>query len=203
MDLDQWQLDERFQLPDNLPIPVDDGACSHLLGLQFSSITLAATDGTTVDLSLLSYQQPVVVYCYPRTGRPDEEPSPEWDAIPGARGCTPQSCAFRDHYSEIQHAGGELFGLSLQSTEYQQELVERLHLPFRLLSDADQLLTQALELPTFFAEEMTLLRRLTFVVHRGEIIKVFYPVFPPDQNASTVLQWLQSGEWLQQHQQTI
>jgi peroxiredoxin len=176
-------------LPENLPIPADDGACDHLTGLQLSPVPLLSTDGSLVDLAQLPGI--TVVYCYPRTGRPDEDIPEGWDLIPGARGCTPQSCAFRDHYQELRQAGAaQVFGLSTQTTTYQQEAAARLHLPFCLLSDAELAFTHALRLPTFEFAGMTLIKRLTLIVDNGRIVKVFYPVFPPDQNAAEVLHWL-------------
>lgn len=178
-----WQ-----ELPANLPVPTDDGACDHLEGIRLPSVPLAATNGQSVDLATLPGR--TVVYCYPRTGRPDE-PSPDgWDAIPGARGCTPQSCAFRDHYAELRGLGAEVFGLSTQDTAYQREAAERLHLPFPLLSDAELRLASALRLPTFMVAGMTLLKRVTLLVRDGQIEKVWYPVFPPDKNAGEVVRWL-------------
>ena len=182
------------RLPKSLPVPIDDGACDHLRRLKLPSLALHATDGREVDLSALSGR--TVVYVYPRTGRPDEPGCPEWDAIPGARGCTPQSCGFRDHYAELRNLGvSAIFGLSTQSTEYQQEAAERLHLPFPLVSDRKLTLTKALGLPTFdFApyrsESSTLLKRMALVIRDGRIEKVFYPVFPPDRNATDVVAWL-------------
>jgi peroxiredoxin len=181
--------DNVYELPSGLPEPKDDGACRHLTGRRIPSIALAATDGASVDLSKLHGWS--VVYCYPRTGRPDRPPAPGWDAIPGARGCTPQTCGYRDHYQEIRELGvDEVFGLSTQDTAYQQELVERLHLPFRILSDRALELTHALKLPTFAVEGETLVKRLTLIVHEGVIEHVFYPVFPPDTSAPTVIHWL-------------
>ncbi|MGH2516993.1 MAG: peroxiredoxin [Ktedonobacterales bacterium] len=178
-----WQ-----ELPANLPEPADDGACDHLRGMRLPPAPLLATSGATVDLAALAGR--TVVYCYPRTGRPDE-PSPDgWDAIPGARGCTPQSCAFRDHYAKLRGLGAEVFGLSTQDTAYQREAVERLHLPFPLLSDADLRFARALRLPTFTVAGMTLLKRVTLVVREGQIEQVWYPVFPPDTNAGAVVGWL-------------
>jgi peroxiredoxin len=142
-----------------------------------------------VDLSVLTGR--TVVYCYPRTGRPDEEIPPGWDEIPGARGCTPESCAFRDHHQELQALGMRVFGLSTQSTEYQREVVSRLHLPFPLLSDADLAFANALGLPTFETSGMTLIKRLTLIIRDGRIEQVFYPVFPPDQHAEEVIRRLQ------------
>lgn len=134
------------ELPANLPAPTDDGACDHLPGLRLPSVPLRATNGQVVDLARLSGR--TVVYCYPRTGRPDEPAPDGWDAIPGARGCTPQSCAFRDHYAELHGLGAEVFGLSTQDTAYQREAVERLQLPFPVLSDAELRFAHALRLPT-------------------------------------------------------
>ncbi|HZO71457.1 MAG TPA: peroxiredoxin [Ktedonobacteraceae bacterium] len=179
------------ELPKDLPVPIDDGACHHLTGLQLPSIPLRATDGSTVDLAQLSGL--TVVYCYPRTGEPDQAVPEGWDLIPGARGCTPQSCAFRDHYQELRQAGAaHIFGLSTQTTAYQQEAAERLHLPFALLSDEKLAFTHALRLPTFEFAGMTLIKRVTLIVADGKISKVFYPVFPPQQNAAEVLAWLSS-----------
>jgi peroxiredoxin len=137
--------------------------------------------------------QRLVLYAYPRTGRPDEEPlTSDWDLIPGARGCTPESCGFRDHAAELRLAGAEVAGVSTQDSDYQHEAEERLHLPFPLLSDADLELTRALDLPTFTVAGQPLLKRLTLVVREGSIEHVFYPVFPPDEHAGVVLQWLRA-----------
>lgn len=182
------RTDNLYELPKDLPVPVDDGACDHLLGMQLPSVSLASTDGHMVNLKSLPGRS--VVYCYPRTGRPDKEPPEGWNEIPGARGCTPQSCAFRDHHGELQKLGARVFGLSTQSTEYQQEAVKRLHLPFELLSDAELVFTRALRLPTFKVETMTLIKRLTLIVLNGRIEIFFYPVFPPDKNAQEVMEWL-------------
>jgi peroxiredoxin len=172
-----------------IPKPTDDGAASHLVGMPIPSIPLPATNGTTVDLSTLPGR--VVVYAYPRTGTPGVENPVGWDLIPGARGCTPQSCAFRDHFAELKALGvNRLFGISSQDTPYQCEAAERLHLPFPILSDERFSLTEALRLPTFQTSGMTLLKRLTLVINDGKIEHVFYPVFPPDRNASDVLAWL-------------
>jgi peroxiredoxin len=181
--------DELHTLPPDLPAPRDDGACDHLPGVRLPALALPATDGTTVDLSALPGR--VVVFAYPRTGRPDE-PSlvPDWDQIPGARGCTPQTCGFRDLHVEFGKLGCRVFGLSTQDTHYQVEMVRRLHVPFLVLSDAGLELTRALRLPTFMAAGQTLLKRLAWVADGGVISKVFYPVFPPDRNAGEVLAWL-------------
>lgn len=179
-----------LELPPDLPVPVDDGAADHLIGLKLPMLTLMSTDGSRADLS--AQQGRVVVYAYPRTGQPDQAPLvDDWDLIPGARGCTPQSCSFRDHYTDLQVLGAQVFGLSTQPTEYQQEAVTRLHLPFPLLSDAGLALTEALNLPTFKVCGETLLKRLTWIAYKGQIEKVWYPVFPPDHNAEEVLTWLQ------------
>jgi peroxiredoxin len=168
--------------------PLDDGAASHLQGIEMPVLTLPATDGTGVSLD-----QPglTVIYAYPRTSPPDGAALDGWDAIPGARGCTPQSCAFRDHYAELKQLGASrVFGLSTQTTDYQKEAAERLHLPFPLLSDSGLSLTGALRLPTFEAGGLTLLKRLTMIIENGRIAHIFYPVFPPDQNAQAVIDWL-------------
>jgi|SRR5215475_15211222 len=179
-----------MQLPSDLPVPVDDGATRHLAGMALPDLALAATDGSHVNLSKLCGR--TVVYAYPRTGEPGK-PSPDgWDAIPGARGCTPQSCGFRDHHAELVALGvRQLYGLSTQDTDYQREAVERLHLPFAILSDHALQLAGALRLPTFTAGGMTLLKRLALVIDDGIITKVFYPVFPPDKNAEEVIAWLE------------
>lgn len=172
-----------------IPRPVNDGAADHLAGMQIPSIPLAATDGTLLDLSSLAGL--VVVYAYPRTGKPGIENPAGWDLIPGARGCTPQSCAFRDHFVELKALGVDrLFGLSTQDSSYQREAAERLHLPFPILSDEHFQLTAALRLPTFQTSGMTLLKRFTLVIRDAKIEHVFYPVFPPDCNAGDVIAWL-------------
>jgi len=157
--------------------------------MRLPSLPLLATDSRSIDLSTLAGR--VVVYAYPRTGVPEKANPAGWDDIPGARGCTPQSCAFRDHYVELKALGvAAVFGLSTQGTEYQHEVADRLHLPFRLLSDERLELTRAMSLPTFRVEEMELLKRFTLIIRDGIVEKVFYPVFPPDRNASDVLEWL-------------
>jgi peroxiredoxin len=179
-----------LHLPSHLPRPKDDGAAAHLIGRPLPVIALPAIDGSWVDLSTLPGR--TVVYCYPRTGRPDQPPPAGWDAIPGARGCTPQSCGFRDHHAELAAEHARVFGLSSQDTAYQREAARRLRLPFPLLSDAPGCFTAALRLPTFEADGMALLRRLTLIVRDGAVEHVRYPVFPPDADAAEVLAWLRA-----------
>ncbi|MEY3936275.1 MAG: alkyl hydroperoxide reductase/Thiol specific antioxidant/Mal allergen [Pseudomonadota bacterium] len=176
------------QLPTDLPVPQDDGACNHLVGMPLPNVALLATDGSMVNLSQLAGR--LVIYCYPMTGQPNV-PLPEgWDQIPGARGCTPQSCAFRDHYQELQALHANVFGLSVQSTEYQREMATRLHLPFQVLSDEQYQFQKALNLPTFVAAGMTLLKRVTLISHQGRIEAVHYPIFPSDSDPAWVLDYL-------------
>ena len=173
-----------------IPAPVDDGAARHLQGAKVPDIALAATDGSKLSLAKLPGR--VVVFAYPRTGEPGK-PSlvDDWDMIPGARGCTPQTCAFRDLHKELTDAGAaRVLGLSTQDTAYQREAVERLHLPFALLSDSELALTRALRLPTMQVAGLTLIKRLAIIIDDGTITKVFYPVFPPDRNAEDVRVWL-------------
>jgi len=177
-----------YEIPQRLPEPQDDGACDHLPGMRLPSVSLMSTTGDSVDLS--TKEGTTVVYCYPLTGSPDQDLPAGWDDIPGARGCTPQSCAFRDHHAELEELGARVFGLSTQDTAYQREASGRLRLPFPLLSDEKLEFARALGLPTFEAEGMILIRRLTLVVENGEIVKVFYPVFPPGRNAEEVIGWL-------------
>lgn len=187
------------QLPANLPRPVDDGAADHLTGMAVPPVALPATTGGTLRVDLVpgGFER-LVVYAYPMTGVPGVELPEGWDDIPGARGCTPESCGFRDHAAELAAAGAAVMGLSTQSTAYQKEASDRLHLPFSLLSDSGLELTHALRLPSFTIDAprhdgggtKTLLKRLTFVVREGRIEKVFYPIFPPDKHADEVLAWL-------------
>ena len=176
------------ELPAGITPPTDDGACNHLPGIRLPPVALPSTAGERIDLSGLPGR--TVVYCYPRTGRPYEDLPRGWDDIPGARGCTPQSCSFRDHHAELRAFDARVFGLSTQSTGYQREAADRLHLPFDLLSDEELAFARALELPTFEVEGMTLTKRLTLVIDDGRIEKVFYPVFPPGENAQVVIGWL-------------
>jgi peroxiredoxin len=180
--------DDVHTLPADLPVPEDDGAADHLLNAVVPPMELPATTGETIRLDELTGR--TVLFCYPRTGRPDEDLLPGWDAIPGARGCTPETCGFRDANSQFADLGARVIALSTQSTEYQRELAERLGLPFPVLSDEDLELTNALRLPTFETSGMTLLKRLTLVIDDGRVTHVFYPVFPPDSHAGEVLAWL-------------
>lgn len=178
-------------LPPDLPRPIDDGACDHLVGLAMPPVHLAATSGRQIDVGALGKGR-TIIYCYPRTGLPGESLPAGWDAIPGARGCTPQACAFRDHAQELAGLEARLFGLSTQDSAYQREMVERLHLPFEVLSDVDLTLATVLRLPTFEVDGVRLIKRLTLVVNDGAIEHVFYPVFPPHGSASEVVAWLRA-----------
>ncbi len=177
-----------LQLPDDLPVPTDDGACDHLSGLPLPQLTLPATDGTQLELATLSGR--AVLYLYPMTGRPGRDLPDGWDETPGARGCTPQSYAFRDHKCELDALGTQVYGVSAQSIGDQQEAAKRLHLPYLLLSDAEFEFAASLTLPTFTLNGQTYLKRMTLIVQDSVIEKVFYPVFPPDQNAAEVIAYL-------------
>jgi peroxiredoxin len=183
-----------YSLPPDLPAPVDDGACDHLPGAQVPSIRLQSTSGRWVDLAAAT-ERPTVLFFYPRTGEAGKPAGPAWDAIPGARGCTLQSCGFRDRYRELTALGVAVYGVSTQDTAYQREFVERNQLPFDMLSDRDLSLTRSLRMPTFdYPVERggptTLIKRMAWYVDRGRIERIWYPVFPPDRNAETVLGWL-------------
>ncbi len=180
-----------FPLPAGLPRPVDDGAAKHLAGMRIPQIALLATDGRTVDLSKLAAPR-TVLYFYPMTGVPGTPLPQGWDLIPGARGCTPQACAFRDHARELAELKADVFGCSTQSTAYQGEMANRLSLPFAILSDAEYQLCDALRLPTFEVDGLRLLKRLTMIIRDSRIEHVFYPVFPSNENAIEVLRWLRS-----------
>jgi peroxiredoxin len=179
-----------FPLPLDLPKPVDDGACDHLTGMLIPPLALPSTAGRMVDLGKLIASSRTVIYCYPMTGVPGKPLPDGWDMIPGARGCTPQSCGFRDHHRELAELGADVFGLSAQTTDYQREMAERLHLPFEVLSDAEFKFCDGLSLPTFEAAGMRLIKRLTLIVRDGVIETVFYPVFPPNESADQVIRWL-------------
>jgi len=178
--------------PISSSIPTDDGACNHLLGMELPSLFLTSTTGRKVDLSNFSRGR-VVVYIYPRIGLPEEDSIPGWDEIPGARGCTPQSCSFRDYNTELEWLGVSVFGLSTQDINSQVEAVKRLKLPFELLSDERLEFVRSLRLPTFEISTMTFVKRVTLILYKGIIEKVFYPVFPPDRNAYEVAQWLREN----------
>jgi len=180
------------ELPADLPVPVDDGATRHLAGMALPALELPSTSGKTVNLARLGAAW-TVIYCYPRTGLPGQDPPGglnEWNAIPGARGCTPQSCGYRDRHSALTALGARVFGLSTQTSEYQREMVQRLHLPFEVLSDHKLELTTALRLPTFHFGGETMTKRCTLLIENGKIERCFYPVFPPDSDAEKVLEWL-------------
>jgi peroxiredoxin len=176
------------ELPKDLPVPLDDGAADHLLGMKLPQVALQATTGLQVHVGRIPGV--LELYCYPMTGQPNVPLPGGWDQIPGARGCTPQSCSFRDHYQEIRALGADVMGLSVQSTEYQKEMAQRLHLPFPVLSDVDFESQRALKLPTFLAANMTLLRRVTLIARDGHIVAVHYPVFPSDSDPQWVIERL-------------
>jgi peroxiredoxin len=194
-------------LPEGLPVPEDDGAADHLESMRIPTVTLPSTSGGEVDVAEVSKRGRVIVFCYPLTGAPGVELPEDWDLIPGARGCTPEACSFRDHHDGLRESGAEtVFGLSTQTTEYQMGLVERLHLPFEILSDSELALVRALRPPIFEVESSvasqptTLVKRLTLVLLDGGIEKVFYPIFPPNEHAGEVVAWLsenpaQPREW--------
>jgi len=187
--------DDLHRIPEGLPVPVDDGACAHLPGRRLPPLALESTEHGTVRIDRLG-PGAAIIYCYPRTGLPDQDPPgglAVWDAIPGARGCTPQSCAYRDLYHDLTEAGALVFGLSTQTTEYQAEAASRLHLPFPLLSDSETRFARSLRLPTFKVAGMELIRRLTLLTRGGRIEAVHYPVFPPDADAGRALAWLRAG----------
>ena len=178
------------QLPTDLPIPQDDGAANHLVGMRLPSILLGGINGKQINLAEI--QGRLVIYCYPMTGQPNVALPDGWDQIPGARGCTPQSCSFRDHYQELRTLGADVVGLSVQSTEYQQEMAERLHLPFLIVSDMDYQFQRALKLPIFVAAGMTLLKRITLIANNGVIEAVHYPIFPSDSDPAWVINHLKN-----------
>jgi peroxiredoxin len=181
------------QLPANLPRPKDDGGARHLKGMALPDLELPSTGNRRVNLSTVSAPR-IVIYAYPMTGRPDRQLPQGWDDIPGARGCTPETCGFRDHHKDLAKLHAEVFGVSTQDTAYQQEMVKRLEVPFEVLSDEHLQLTRALKLPTFTVDGMTLLKRLTMVARGGRIEHVFYPVFPPDKHADEVIAWLKQHQ---------
>ncbi len=178
--------------PGGLPEPVDDGAARHLVSQRLPPVVLPSTAGRLVDLSQFG-PGITVLYCYSKTGRPGEPLDPGWDAIPGARGCTPQACSYRDHHAELRELGASVFGISSQLTEYQREMVARLSLPYEVLSDADGALASRLRLPTFDVLGERLLKRLTLIVRGGTIAACFYPIFPSDADVPQVLAWLRAN----------
>jgi len=178
------------QLPADLPVPMDDGACNHLPGKRLPDIALLATSNQRVNLCRQTGL--IVLYAYPMTGRPGVSLPAGWDAIPGARGCTPESCGFRDLHAEMRRLGAEVFGLSTQTSDYQREVRDRLQLPFELLSDESFVFIDALSLPTFKVDSTQLVRRLTLVCLSGIIEHIFYPIFPPDRHAAEVVAFLKS-----------
>jgi peroxiredoxin len=175
-----------YTLPEGLPVPEDDGAAAHLVGLELPELVLESSAGP------VNVRDLDVIYIYPRSGKPGEPMLPGWDETPGARGCTPQSCAFRDLHGDLAKLGVRVAGLSVQDLADQQEFAERNHMPFPVVSDPDRALGAALGLPTFEIAELTLYKRCTLVAEDARIVKVFYPVFPPDANAGEVLRWLQN-----------
>ena len=179
-------------LPANLPVPQDDGAADHLLGAELPHLKLPSTAGGELDLRQES-DRTLVLYIYPRTGTPGQPLPPGWDDIPGARGCTPESCAFRDHAAEIEQLGARVLGLSAQPLGEQHEFAQRVGLPYPILSDPELELAKALRLPTFEVAAMTLYKRITLIVRGGRIVHFFYPVFPPDRNAAAVVEWLSAN----------
>jgi peroxiredoxin len=182
-------IHDPYTLPPDLPVPVDDGAADHLEGMTIPALSLPSTAGGMLDLAVPA-RAALVLYCYPRTGRPGENPPAGWDEIPGARGCTPQACAFRDHHDELRQLGARVLGLSAQPIEEQREFAQRVGLPYPLLSDPELALANALDLPTFTFGPLRLYRRLTLIAQGGRVAKVFYPVFPPDRNAADIAAWL-------------
>ena len=190
------EINKLVELPPDLPVPLDDGACTHLLGARLPRLGLPSTTGEVTDLAAVPGR--LVLFFYPRTGRPGLAPLiPNWNEIPGARGCTPQTTAFRDLHDDFTQNRCRLYGISAQATDYQQELVGRLRLPFPILSDHQLALTHAMSLPTFEAAGQILLKRMAWVVDNGKIVKVFYPVFPPDANATEVLAWMRTHPFVE------
>ena len=180
------------ELPANLPRPKDDGGARHLKGMAIPDIALPSTANRLVNLAKITAPR-TVIYCYPMTGQPGKALPQGWDDIPGARGCTPETCGFRDHHKDLAKLQAEVFGVSTQDTPYQQEMVKRLEVPFEVLSDEKLAFAHALRLPTFTVERMTLLKRLTLIVRNGKVDHVFYPVFPPDKHAEEVIAWLKKN----------
>jgi peroxiredoxin len=187
-------MKDLYRLPDNLPVPMDDGACDHLLGLKIPSVTLKGV--SNIDIDPGSTTGMVVIFFYPMIGRPDSPPMTGWNDIPGARGCTPQSCSFRDNHSRLDKLGVKVFGISSQPLVDQKEVSARLELPFELLNDTQLELAKAMNLPTFEYNASTYIKRITIVAIDGVIKKVFYPVFPPDKNVLDVIEWVEINKSL-------
>jgi peroxiredoxin len=186
-------MNDYLRLPADLPVPEDDGAASQLPGMNAPHLELPGTAGETIRIDALGSGR-TVIYIYPLTGRPGTDLPEGWDSIPGARGCTPESCGFRDHHQDLLAAGAvRVFGLSSQDTDYQREVVERLHLPFQMVSDPTLSLADVLNLPTFEAGGLTLYKRLTLIIRDGVIEHAFYPIFPPSGHAQQVLAWLRDN----------
>ncbi|KAK2736664.1 hypothetical protein FQN57_000601 [Myotisia sp. PD_48] len=183
-----------LSLPPNLPVPEDDSACDHLAGFTLSSpLFMTSTSPISPQIDIAALPGLVVIFCFPRTAEPNEVVPPEWDAIPGARGCTPQACSFRDNFSRLKDLKvTHVYGLSTQSKGQLEELATRLHLPYDLLVDEDLKFQQALGLPTFDWKERKLLKRVTLAIEQGKVVKYWYPVFPPDKGVESVLEWLGS-----------
>ena len=180
-------MHDPYVLPEGLPVPVDDGAADHLTGSAVPDLVLPSSRGA---VNLRDFE---VLYVYPRSGRPGRDLLPGWDDIPGARGCTPQSCAFRDHSAELAAVGARVAGLSAQTLDDQIEFAQRNRMPFPVISDEWLELARDPGLPTFAVEGLTLYTRLALIEEQGRIVKVFYPVFPPDRNAQDVVDWLKGG----------
>lgn len=186
-------MSDYIGLPEGLPVPADDGQAQHLVGKPLPPLAFVGTAGSQVQMNALDNGR-TIIYVYPMIGKPGVELPSGWDEIPGARGCTPEACGFRDHFGALRAAGvSNLYGLSNQDTEYQVEAAQRLNLPFELLSDANGDMGKALGLPTFEADGRIFYKRLTMVITESRIEKVFYPVFPPDKHAQEVLAWLAAG----------
>ena len=185
-------MKDLYQLPDDLPVPIDDGACDHLLDARIPSVLLKGVSGDTVNIG--EVQGKFVLFSYPMNGQPDALPGPDWSEIPGARGCTPQSCSYRDQHGDFLRSGCKVFGISSQPIEEQKEAFKRLHLPFELLNDSKLALTRAMNLPTFEYQSSEYIKRITLIVTDGLIQKVFYPVFPPDGNVHDVIDWIEKNK---------
>ena len=179
-------------LPSNLPEPKDDGACKHLINTNLPSISLANQDGNLLKLKRNDTFR-IILYCFPMTGHPEKPLPIGWDDIPGARGCTPQTCSFRDHYDDLMKLNAIPIGLSTQSVEDLKEMTNRLKIPYDIISDANLQFANLIKLPTFKVDEKVFIKRLTLIIQSSIIIKVFYPVFPPDLHVKDVINWLENN----------